>query len=269
MTHANDIQGIRMHGTGNRLLLVDVTHLNGVDPAELARTTPHSIDALLVLDDRGDDVVGVRVYNRDGSDGGVCGNGMRCVAAIGCPHGGELIMESDIGRHRGRVEPQGDGVWMVTVDMPEAQLGAGAIGLAQQADANDCISVELGTGPMTLLPVSTGNPHLICVVDEAPSAELVNTIGPAAQNLREGGVNLHLVKVLTPKSLALLPIERGVGPTAACATGAQAAVAALHARGLCEADVEVHMPGGALRIELGTPTHVTGPAAIDRGTSQT
>jgi len=268
MSGSNDIQGIRMHGTGNRVLLVDNMHLDGMDPAELVRTTPHPIDALLVLDDRGDDVIGVRVYNRDGSDGGVCGNGMRCVAAIGCPHGGELVMESDIGRHRGRVEPQGQGVWTVTVDMPPAKLGAGAIGLARSADEDDCISVDLGTGLLHLLPVSTGNPHLVCVVDEAPSAELVNTIGPAAQDLREGGVNLHLVKVLSPQSLALLPIERGVGPTAACATGAQASVAALHARGLCGPDVEVHMPGGTLRIELGTPTHVTGAAAIDRGAPQ-
>lgn len=268
MTDHDDIQGIRMHGTGNRVLLVDSVHLDGVDPVELVRTTPHAIDALLVLDDRGDDVIGVRVYNRDGSDGGVCGNGMRCVAAIGCPHGGELVMESDIGRHRARIEPKGDGAWIVTLDMPPAKLGASAIGLAQHADADDCISVDLGTGLLQLFPVSTGNPHLVCVVDEAPTAALVNTIGPAAQHLREGGMNLHLVKVLSPKSIALLPIERGVGPTAACATGAQASVAALHARGLCEVDVDVHMPGGTLRIELGDPTHVTGPAVIDRSSGQ-
>jgi diaminopimelate epimerase len=89
-------------------------------------------------------------------------------------------------------------------------------------------------------------------------------VGPAAQQLREGGVNLHLAKVLSSQALALLPIERGVGPTASCATGAQASVAALHAQGLCGEDVDVHMPGGTLRVQLGEPTHVTGEAAIDR-----
>jgi diaminopimelate epimerase len=266
MTETPDIQGIRMHGTGNRVLLVESTNLNGVDPSHLVRTTSHCIDALLILEDRGDDVVGVRVYNRDGSDGGVCGNGMRCVAAIACPHGGEMTLESDIGKHRARVETNRDGGWLVTIDMPKATLGAGSIGLAQRADADDCISIDLGDGETQLLPACTGNPHLVYLVDEAPTTALVNMVGPAAQTLREGGVNLHLVKVLSSKSIALLPIERGVGPTAACATGAQAAVTALHARGVCDADVEVHMPGGTLRIELGDPTHVTGPAAIDRGT---
>jgi diaminopimelate epimerase len=109
----------------------------------------------------------------------------------------------------------------------------------------------------------------VCIVEETPLPELVNMVGPAVQDLREGGVNLHLVKVLSSNALALLPIERGIGPTASCATGAQAAVAALHDRGLCANDVDVHMPGGTVRIQLGEPTHVTGEAAIDRSREET
>ncbi|MCH2136914.1 MAG: diaminopimelate epimerase [Phycisphaerales bacterium] len=264
MTEEADIKGIRMHGAGNRVLLVDRASLGSMEGPELARGTSAPIDALLVLDDRGEEGIGVRVYNRDGSDGSVCGNGMRCVAAISAPHGGEVTLISDEGPHRARVEATGDGNWLVALDMPEAQLGAATVGLAQQADEDGLIRVDLGTGELELYPVSTGNPHLICLVNEAPSAELVNTVGPAAQQLREGGINLHLVKLLSRASIALLPIERGVGPTAACATGAQAAVAALHAQDLCDVDVDVHMPGGTLRVQLGSPTHVTGPAAIDR-----
>lgn len=264
MTEAADINGIRMHGAGNRVLLVDRDQLGDLEPADLARTTPVPIDSLLVLDDRDDGRIGVRVFNRDGSDGSVCGNGMRCVAAISAPHGGEVTVCSDEGTHRARVEACGDGTWTVALDMRPAQLGAGAIGMAQQAAEDGYIHVDLGAGEMTLMPVSTGNPHLVCIVNEAPSADLVNVVGPAAQQLREGGVNLHLVKVLSRRSLALLPVERGVGPTAACATGAQAAASVIHARGLCDEDVDVHMPGGTLRVQLGDPTHVTGPAAVDR-----
>ena len=254
-----------MHGAGNRILLIDGTTLGDVDPADLARTSTFGIDSLLVIEPRSDDLVGVRVYNRDGSDGGVCGNGMRCVAALQCPDGGETHIESDAGRHRARIQAKGDGLWVVTIDMPKAVLGAAGIGLAQLAQEDDAIVRDLGTGPLELFPVSTGNPHLICEVTLTPTPELVNTVGPAAQLLREGGINLHLVKVLSTSALALLPIERGVGPTAACATGAQAAVAALHARDRCSDDVDVHMPGGTIRIQMGDPTHVTGEAAIDRG----
>lgn len=269
MSEEPAIQGIRMHGAGNHMLLVDGATLGDVDPADIAIGTGGTIDSLLVMEDRGEDLVGVRVYNRDGSDGGVCGNGMRCVAAIQCPDGGETTIESDLGRHRATVEAKGDGQWVVAIDMPRARLGAAAIGMATRAHEDGTIHADLGSGPLQLLPVSTGNPHLVCIVDETPSPELVNTVGPAAQLLREGGVNLHLVKVLSSNALALLPIERGVGPTASCATGAQAAVTVLHDRGLCADDVDVHMPGGTVRIQLGEPTHVTGEAAIDRSPEET
>ncbi|MCH2137642.1 MAG: diaminopimelate epimerase [Phycisphaerales bacterium] len=261
------VQGIRMHGAGNRVLLIDADSLGDTKAADIAVGSGLAFDSLLVLEQVEDDVTAVRVFNRDGSDGGVCGNGMRCVAAIQRPHGGETTIQSDAGTHRARVEATGDGTWVVALDMPAATLGAAAVGLAQLASEDDTIDTDLGVGPMTLLPVSTGNPHFIAVVEDTPTAELVNTVGPAAQALRSGGINLHLVKVLASQSLALLPIERGVGPTAACATGAQAAVAALHARGLCEEDVDVHMPGGVIRVQLGDPTHVTGEAAIDRSPS--
>ena len=260
------ITGIRMHGSGNRVLLVDGASLGDTDPADVAIASGGVIDSLLVLREIAPEQVQVRVYNRDGSDGGVCGNGMRCVAAIQRPHGGETTVKSDIAEHRARVEAKGEGQWLVALDMPEARLGAAAIGMATQATAEDTIKADLGTGTVELLPVSMGNPHLIMVVDEAPTPELVDMVGPAAQQLREGGVNLHLVKVLASNALALLPIERGVGPTASCGTGAQAAVAALHARDLVADDVDVHMPGGVLRVQLGSPTHVTGEAAIDRST---
>jgi len=269
MTQEPAVQGIRMHGAGNRVLLLDGATLGDVDPADIAIGCNGSIDSLLVMEDRGEDLVGVRVYNRDGSGGGMCGNGMRCVAAIQCPHGGETTIESDIGRHRATVEAKGDGQWIVTIDMPPAKLGAVAIGMATQAQEDGTVHADLGTGELQLLPVSTGNPHLVCIVDETPSPELVNMVGPAVQHLREGGVNLHLVKVLSSNALALLPIERGIGPTASCATGAQAAVAALHDRGLCADDVDIHMPGGTVRVQLGEPTHVTGEAAIDRSGEET
>lgn len=264
----HQVNGIRMHGAGNRVLIVDGTTLGEVDPADLARTSTFGIDSVLIIEPRGDELVGVRVFNRDGSDGGVCGNGMRCVAALQCPDGGETYIESDAGRHRARVEAKGDGLWVVSIDMPPAKLGAAAIGLAPLANEDGIIVHDLGTGPIELLPVSTGNPHLICIVEQTPTPELVNIIGPAAQQLRQGGINVHLVKVLSTNALALLPIERGIGPTAACATGAQAAVAALHARGRCADDVDVHMPGGTIRIQLGDPTHATGEAAIDRGPTE-
>lgn len=269
MSQEPTVQGIRMLGAGNRVLLLDGATLGDVDPADIAIGCSGSIDSLLVMEDRGEDLVGVRVYNRDGSDGGMCGNGMRCVAAIQCPHGGETTIESDIGRHRATVEAKGDGQWVVAIDMPRAKLGAAAIGMATQAQEDGTVHADLGTGEMQLLPVSTGNPHLVCIVDETPLPELVNMVGPAVQHLREGGVNLHLVKVLSSNAVALLPIERGVGPTASCATGAQAAVAALHDRGLCADDVDVHMPGGTVRVQLGEPTHVTGEAAIDRSREET
>ena len=176
----------------------------------------------------------MRIFNADGSEAKMCGNGIRCLGKYvydkGLTDRTELLIETGAGLRRLQLHPTGGSVTSVTVEMGKALVEAGADGD---------------------LRVDVGNPHLVRFVADAEAAPVL-TEGPALSASLPGGVNVEFVQVLGPERLRMRVWERGSGLTLACGTGACAAAAAAVKRGFCRAGTPITLllDGGALRITV-------------------
>ena len=188
----------------------------------------------------------MRIFNADGSEAEMCGNGIRCVGKYvydrGLTDKTELVIETGAGLRRLWLHPEAGRVRTVTVDMGRAGT-----------------ETRPGGGEL----VDLGNPHLVCFVSDAQAVP-VTELGPELCATVPGGINVEFVQVLGPERLRMRVWERGSGLTLACGTGACAAAAAAVKRGLCPAGqpVEVLLDGGTLRItvEPNGSVRMEGPA---------
>ena len=171
------------------------------------------------------------IFNADGSEAEMCGNGIRCVGKYvydrGLTDKTELLIETGAGLRRLRLHPEHGIITSVTVDMGHARITPG--------DTGDLVDV--------------GNPHLVRFVPDAEDEALLPQ-GSALCASVPGGINVEFVQVLGPNRLRMRVWERGSGITLACGTGACASVAAAVKRGLCRQGepVSVLLDGGELRI---------------------
>ena len=193
----------------------------------------------------------MRIFNADGSEAKMCGNGIRCVGKYvydkGYTKKTELAVETLSGIKHLRLSVADGKVESVSVDMGRVE-----------------VSDEEEVCGMTLNPADVGNPHAVIFVDDADKAP-VDTVGPAIEkNTRfPGGVNVEFVSVEGKNRLRMRVWERGSGITMACGTGACASVAAAVKRGLCDegADVAVRLDGGVLNVKYEAGKAImTGPA---------
>lgn len=187
----------------------------------------------------------MRIFNADGSEAEMCGNGIRCVGKYvydrGLTDKTELLIETGAGLRRLQLHPENGKVVSVTAEMGRAVVTPGAEG--------DFVDL--------------GNPHLVRFVPDAAQAPL-SSLGPALCASVPGGVNVEFVQVLDPERLRMRVWERGSGITLACGTGACASAAAAVSRGFCRAEqpIAVLLDGGTLRITVGTQgeLRMEGPA---------
>jgi diaminopimelate epimerase len=210
--------------------------------------------------------------NADGSLAEMCGNGVRVVARVALEHGlvaGDtttLTVRSLAGPREVRITRDEDGAFATaSVSMGAPVRDPAAVGFAASwARADMGGRWHLEDVPLAFDVVSMGNPHAVVPVERVVDAPL-DTLGLDLQShpAFAEGVNVGFVAVLDPSRVALRVLERGVGETAACGTGACAAVAVLRARGLVDATVEVEVPGGVLRVtDTGDDLVLEGPARI-------
>ena len=175
----------------------------------------------------------MRIFNADGSEAEMCGNGIRCV--------GKFLYEHGYTRKH--------------VLVIETRAGLRQLTLRVEAGKITGVHVEMGTA--TITPGSTGdlvdlgNPHLVRFVPDMESID-VTTLGPELEHSVPGGVNVEFVQVLTPNRLRMRVWERGSGVTLACGTGACASAAAAVNRSICPADtpIELVLDGGSLFITV-------------------
>ncbi|MCH2132279.1 MAG: diaminopimelate epimerase [Phycisphaerales bacterium] len=232
-----------MQGTGNRFALVDEAAMAGrcsteVVQALAAGDPSRQVDGLLILgwDDPGVDVT-MTIVNADGSVAGMCGNGLRCVAfeahRRGRGHGRTLHVR--VGDHRlaTRVLSVHGEDATVCARLPAAQVEPGC--------------------DRALIRVHVGNRHGIVLCSSLPTEAEWSTHVGRLQDVGLGGYNLHAVCIMDRSTISMRSWERGVGPTAACASGATATVAALASRGLVEPVVDVQQVGGVLRVRWRGP----------------
>ncbi len=263
---------VKMHGIGNDYVYVDCFAHRVSDPVALARRvsprrTGIGSDGLILICPSTVADVRMEMYNADGSRGAMCGNGIRCVAKYVAEQGlstnDPLTVETDSGIRRLELTRRGREVVSVSVDMGEPILDGPRIPVAAEGRVIDAPLDVAGT-TWAVTCVSMGNPHCVVFADDVESLDLERT-GPAFEHhpFFPHRVNTEFVHVESPTRLRMRVWERGSGETAACGTGACAALVAAVLTHRAERHAVLRLNGGDLDIEWRAGDgHVimTGPA---------
>ena len=269
---------VKMHGAGNDYVYVDTFDSDWIadlpiDLPELARQISHRRfgvggDGLIVI--HPSDVADARMqmFNADGSESEMCGNGIRCVAKYvhdrGLAKTTTMKIETGNGVLSLDLQLSGDGtVDAVTVDMGPAILDAPAIPTTIAA-AGRIIDhpIDIDGQTLRVTCVSMGNPHCVIFVDDATD-ELVLQTGPKIETDPRfpNRVNVEFVEVVSPTEVRQRTWERGSGETWACGTGASAVAVAGVLTGRTEPKILNHLVGGDLTLHYdGHHVHMTGGA---------
>ena len=263
----------KMHGCGNDYVYVDCTRSELDDPAKVAKIVSDrhfgvGADGLICICASGCADFRMAMYNADGSEGAMCGNGIRCVAKFvydkGLTGKTTITVETKSGIKTLELTVGEDGkVSKVTVDMGMPHMAAASIpGAARGEDVVGRPVAQAGhTWNMTC--VSMGNPHAVVFVDRVDTLPL-ETLGPQFEHCRHfpDRVNTEFVHVVDDHTLDMRVWERGSGETLACGTGACASAVAAYLNKKTGPDVLVRLTGGDLEINLGEDGHIymTGPA---------
>lgn len=268
----------KMHGAGNDYVYVDCfRNSTPEDPSKTAiavadRHTGIGGDGLILIEPSEQADARMRMFNADGSEAEMCGNGIRCVAKYVYDHGicsqDKLSIETGAGILALELTAKNGKVDLVKVDMGEPILRAQDIPTSLGDDparnpvVNQKLSVEGFEFECTC--VSMGNPHCVIFVDEATD-ELVHGIGPRIENhvAFPARVNVEFVEIISKTEVRQRTWERGSGETLACGTGASAVCVAGVLTGRTEAKITNHLLGGTLILEWDRESnHVfkTGPA---------
>ena len=276
----------KMHGLGNDYLYIYTTEVPE-NVAELAikysdRHFGVGSDGLIFILPSECADFKMRIFNADGSEANMCGNGIRCVGKYVYDRGHTTKTDVRVDTLSGvktlhltldESRPAGDKVALVSVDMGRATVSEVqdvevTCGLAYDAAAEEFVgSNSSAPARVPVVPVSVGNPHAVTFVKDAEAVPLTE-IGPAIEKNAAfpGGVNAEFIQVIGPQELRMRVWERGSGITWACGTGSCASVAAAIHRGLCKsgAPVTVHLDGGDLIINIDAQNNVnmTGPATF-------
>ena len=266
----------KMHGAGNDYVYVDCFREQlPEDLPELARQMSHrhfgiGADGLILIrpSELGD--ARMQMFNADGSESEMCGNGIRCVAKFVHDHGiatkPSLSIETGAGVLDIELNLGDDGkVDTVTVDMGKPELEAAKIPstLTESGQIVD-LEVEFAGRPFRATCVSMGNPHCILFVEKATD-ELVLGLGPQIETDPRfpNRTNIEFVEVVSPTEVRQRTWERGSGETWACGTGASAVCVAGVLTGRTERTILNHLLGGDLKLQWCDDSgHVlmTGPA---------
>jgi diaminopimelate epimerase len=277
---------VKMHGLGNDYVYIDCVHQPiPADPATLARTLSDRHfgvggDGLILVCPSTVADVRMRMFNADGSEAEMCGNGVRCVAKLAYDHGlsrrNPLRVETGRGVLMLHLAVKGVKVEQVRVDMGEPILEAEKIPTLLPGERiidqpfpsftdhgegywyNDC-----GLDPR-MTCVSMGNPHLVIYCKDVAKVPL-EKVGPILETagVFPKRINVHFVQVHSNEEVTMRTWERGSGITLACGTGACAVCVAGVLTGRTGRQLLAHLPGGDLRLEWSeSDNHVfkTGPA---------
>ncbi len=263
----------KMHGCGNDYVYVNLFEEQIENPAKvsIAVSDRHfgiGSDGLITIGASEIADFRMRIYNADGSEAEMCGNGIRCVAKYVYDHKltdkTEITVETGAGVKTLQLTVEDDKVTLVRVDMGEPILTPDEIPVVADGDrvVDEPIVVDGKTWHMTC--VSMGNPHAVVFVDDVAHFEL-EKYGPLFENHVRfpKRTNTEFVQIVSRNEAIMRVWERGSAETWACGTGTCATVMACILNGLTDNDVLVHLRGGDLRIvydEKSNHVFMTGPA---------
>jgi len=243
-----------MHGIGNDFVLID-TIRDGVVSDDLSALSQKLCnrqfgiggDGLILIEKPGDHLV-MRMFNPDGSESEMCGNGLRTFARLSHDRGyGATEFPVETGAGTLNVSFHEDNT--VSIDMGLAKLAPNQIGMVSTATGDTFINQDIGKG-LKGTAVSMGNPHLVIFVDDVSKVDL-EVDGPNLErhSFFPQRTNVHYVQVVSAEEITMRTWERGAGATLACGTGACAAAVASFVNGKTGRAMKVNLPGGSLQIE--------------------
>ncbi|GMO56501.1 MAG: diaminopimelate epimerase [Rickettsiales bacterium] len=229
----------KMHGYGNDFIVVNAFNTNidlSVEQAAFLCDRHFGIgaDGVLLLLPSSKADIRMRIFNSDGSEAEMCGNGIRCISKFAFDNG--IVKNKNFS-----VETKTDIKNIVLLD-------------------DEYIKVNMGKGEMLPNPtteydlscVSVGNPHAIMIIEEDLQTFPVADLGPKIENHKgfPKKTNVEFVKIIDRNNIEMRVWERGCGQTLCCGTGVTATAFALHKKGLVDENVNIKMTGGVLKVEL-------------------
>lgn len=253
----------KMHGLGNDYMVIDESHgiiipedrKSDVSEELCERRFSVGADGVIFVTPSKKADIGFRIFNADGSEAEMCGNGIRCFAKFVYEKG---ILTSEKMRVETMTDVKdllltvGDGeVTSVRVDMgtatfkpQEIPMDTGEIEFLDQ-------EILVGRKPLKMTVLNVGNPHAVIFTEDINTVPL-EIIGPKIEYHPSfpQRINAHFVRVLGRDEVEMITWERGSGITLACGTGATSTVIAGYKLGLLDKDVRVHLPGGELHITV-------------------
>lgn len=265
----------KMQGLGNDYVYVNCLEEKVENPGEVSKIVSDrhfgiGSDGLILIKPSQKADFCMDMYNADGSQGEMCGNGIRCVAKYvydkGLTDKTQVSIETLAGIKYLDLTIEEDEVSLVRVDMGKPELVAENIPVTADTELVIDTPVTVDGEEYRMTCVSMGNPHCVVFMDEVKNLDL-EKIGPGFENHKQfpNRINTEFVKVIDEHTLEMRVWERGSGETLACGTGACATAVAAILNGHCKDEVTIHLLGGDLKIYWEKKTdHVfmTGPAKI-------
>ncbi len=265
----------KMHGIGNDYVYVNCFEETVPNPEELARKMSDrhfgvGSDGLILIkpSERAD--FEMKMYNADGSEGAMCGNGIRCVAKYVYDYGltdqTRISIDTQSGIKYLELTVEDGQMKLARVNMGAPELRADKIPILcdKEQVIHEPIEVDGRTYYMT--GVSMGNPHAVVYVEDVEGLE-IEKIGPLFEHhpAFPDRINTEFCKVLDPHTVRMRVWERGAGETLACGTGACAVAVASVLGGYTTEEVTVKLLGGDLKIDWDRAenlVYMTGPAEV-------
>lgn len=264
----------KMQGLGNDYVYVDCTKSKEPDNVvELAKFVSNrhfgiGSDGLILICNSNICDFKMRMFNLDGSEASMCGNGIRCVGKFvydqGLTSKTEITIETLAGVKKLKLQVEEGKVTMVEVDMGEPILKASSIPVIAKDSPVTNLTLQVEEKEFILTCVSMGNPHAVTIVDQLKDFDVKKygsrlEVDPHFPKK----ANIEFVKVIDENTIEMRVWERGSGETFACGTGACAAVVACHLNGLISNKVTVKLLGGNLKVKWDKENnhiYMTGPA---------
>lgn len=265
----------KMHGIGNDYVYVNCFSEKVKDPSEVAKIVSDrhfgiGSDGLILIKPSEKADFEMEMYNADGSQGAMCGNGIRCVAKYVYDYGltdkTSITVDTKSGvKYLDLTVEQGK-VKEVRVNMGAPVLDAEKIPMIFPKSPVVSQPLNVGQEIYEVTAVSMGNPHAVVYMDDVKHLD-IEKIGPGFEKHKAfpEGVNTEFVRIIDRKTVEMRVWERGSGETLACGTGACAVAVASVLNGYTEEHVLVHLLGGDLKIFWDREknlVYMTGPAAV-------
>ena len=266
----------KMTGLGNDYIYVDCTDgtkLKNIPEMAKKLSDRHfgiGADGLILIDkpDNKQSDFKMRIFNSDGSEAEMCGNGIRCVAKYihdyNLSTNDKIAIDTLAGIKKVKILENDEGVCNeAIVDMGEPIFQDKNIPYNVYEPFNKDLDINVEGEKMRFTVVSMGNPHAVTFVEDLDDLQ-IEMCGPVIENnpIFPNRTNVEFVQIIDKNNIRARVWERGVGETFACGTGACAAVVASGLNGYTDEIVNVSLPGGKLKIEWGKDNHIymQGPA---------